>query len=111
MFPSEAGGLCVLAMKSLLKGSSPLEVNAFIIKEASKKCISLIAAWSGYLVTLDTAVLAKEERIGSIEVIHAVKQMYETVDSSVQISFYHCHIILVRQYPIKSFFLSTIRVQ
>lgn len=44
MYPSEADSLCILEMQSLLMGSSPLNVNAFIIKEASKKCISLIAA-------------------------------------------------------------------
>lgn len=49
-------------MQSLLIGSGPLEVNAFIIKEASKKCISLIAARSGYLVTLDTGSVGEDER-------------------------------------------------
>lgn len=72
MYPSEADSLCILAMQSLLIGSSPLDVNAFIIKEASKKCISLIAAWSGYLVTLDTVVLATVKRIGSLEMNHAM---------------------------------------
>lgn len=76
--------------QSLLIGSSPLEVNAFIIKEASKKCISLIAAWSGYLVTLDTVVLAGVERIGSIEMLHAVLQMHHSVDSSIQNSCCLC---------------------
>lgn len=94
--------VCV-PMQSLLIGGSPLEVNAFIIKEASKKCISLIVAWSDYLVTLDTVVLARVERIGSIEMLHAVLQMHQSVHSSFQNS---CSLCLFQS--INGFFVNTI---